>query len=125
MKNWLLVLLILGLTGCSYRLFSLGSAPVNNQWKKNGVHIQGKDFRICQNKMENVMTERDKYLENKKYGDLTPEEIKEWDVSIDRLDKIFNECAYELGYRFKPDLGWCWEGSFNMRMCDKYKKYRN
>ncbi|QLB12864.1 hypothetical protein EV697_1082 [Bisgaardia hudsonensis] len=124
MKNWLLVLLILGLTGCSYRLFSLGSAPVNNQWKKNRVHIQGKDFRVCQDKKDNAKTERELYLQNAySERELTPEEMKEWDLAIDRFSKIYYGCA--LGYRFKPDLGWCWEGSFNMRMCDKYKKYRN
>ncbi|QLB12884.1 hypothetical protein EV697_10821 [Bisgaardia hudsonensis] len=123
MKNWLLGYLILGLVGC--KAMFVGSSPVINQWKKNGIHIQGRDFRICEDRTNKSMSEREKYLKNKNYSELTPEEIDERSLSLSRLDLIYYGCAYELGYRFKPDLGWCWEGSFNMRMCDKYKKYRN
>ncbi|QGM80845.1 hypothetical protein [Otariodibacter oris] len=124
MKNWLLIFLIVGLTGC--RLIFVGPEPLGHQWKKDGVYLQGKNFRKCYDRAENAMTEREKYLDNAySERELTPEEMKEWDLAMDRFSKIHYGCAYELGYRFKPDLGWCWEGSFNMRMCDKYKKYRN
>ncbi|QLB12886.1 hypothetical protein EV697_10823 [Bisgaardia hudsonensis] len=123
MRNWLLIFLIIGLAGC--RATFVGSETVEKQWKKNGVHLQGKDFGICFDRKESVKTARDKYLQNKKYSERTPEEQNEWDLEIDRLMGIYFDCAYELGYRFKPDLGWCWEESLNMKRCRELKKYRN
>ncbi|QLB12865.1 hypothetical protein EV697_1083 [Bisgaardia hudsonensis] len=123
MKNWLLIYLIIGLVGC--KAMFVGSASVTQQWKKDGISLQGKDFRKCYDRSENAKTDRSKYIENKKYSERTPEEQNEWDLEIDRLMGIYFDCAYELGYRFKPDLGWCWEESLNMKRCRELKKYRN
>ncbi|MDG2957028.1 hypothetical protein P7L95_09765 [Bisgaard Taxon 10/6] len=94
------------IASCStyYQLHSLGglsSMPSRNAWVRNGQYISFYEMKLC-----------------REYAD-SYKNVNDYTLS----SKIYFDCIYQKGYRFKPEVGYCsyWKDTYICKNASKYK----
>ena len=117
MKKIIFFTYIILLSGCSsFILLKSPSANLGQQWKKDGQYSY-KIINKCSSlakkklnqeeilffKLENINTEQYKHISSK-------------------YQKELYNCMYDNGYRFKPDIGYCyyWHDSYECLHKENY-----
>ncbi|NBI41716.1 hypothetical protein GVX86_09720 [[Haemophilus] felis] len=127
MKKFIL-LFPLFISGC---YLANGSPPAHRFWMKNDGTYEGKEWEYCSKKSYESLNEYQLRLINKaedNWKELyqNKEEYKKYREALKIESKVFSQCLYDSGYRFRPPLYWCLaQDGDNTNICSENMKYRN